>query len=263
MAGFDYVKPVVDQKLGLATLYLNRPDKRNALNADLVRVLNEELRRMENSVSIRMVFLRGNGPAFCAGADLAEIQAMQNATYDQNLKSSEALRELFTRLATFPKPTAAIVHGAALAGGCGLATCCDFVIAGDQASFGYPEVRIGFIPALVMVLLTHQIGERATRDLCISGRTLDAHEAMRIGLVTKVVSPDKLDDTAMELAKGLAQNSSQAMASVKAAFWKIHEMGVEEALKKAAELNAKARESDDCKEGIAAFLEKRKPRWQK
>lgn len=256
------IQTEIDQKPGLATLWLNRPDKRNALSAELVSALKEELRKLESSTSIRAVFIRGRGTAFCAGADLAEIRAMQTATYEQNLRSSDSLRELFTLLCNFPKPTAAIVHGPALAGGCGLATCCDFVIAGEGATFGYPEVRIGFIPALVMVLLTHQIGERAARDLCVSGRVLDAGEALRLGLVTKVTAQDKLDEAAVELARMLALNSPQAMASVKQAFWRIHELGVETALKKASEQNARARESADCKEGIAAFLEKRKPRWQ-
>lgn len=256
------IQTEIDPKPGLATLWLNRPDKRNALSAELVSALKEELRKLESSTSMRAVFIRGRGTAFCAGADLAEIRAMQTATYEQNLRSSESLRELFTLLCNFPKPTAAIVHGPALAGGCGLATCCDFVIAGEGATFGYPEVRIGFIPALVMVLLTHQIGERAARDLCVSGRVLDAGEALRLGLVTKVTAQDKLDEAAVELARMLALNSPQAMGSVKQAFWRIHESGVETALKKAAEQNARARESADCKEGIAAFLEKRKPRWQ-
>lgn len=256
------IQTEIDPKPGLATLWLNRPDKRNALSAELVSALKEELRKLESSTSMRAVFIRGRGTAFCAGADLAEIRAMQTATYEQNLRSSESLRELFTLLCNFPKPTAAIVHGPALAGGCGLATCCDFVIAGEGATFGYHEVRIGFIPALVMVLLTHQIGERAARDLCVSGRVLDAGEALRLGLVTKVTAQDKLDEAAVELARMLALNSPQAMGSVKQAFWRIHESGVETALKKAAEQNARARESADCKEGIAAFLEKRKPRWQ-
>lgn len=261
MSGFDLVKRDTNFELGCATVHLNRPEKRNALSAELIKVLSAELESLRDDAAIRSVFIRGNGAAFCAGADLAEIQAMQTATYEQNLASSSALREFFTKLANFPKPTAAIVHGAALAGGCGLASCCDFVIASSAATFGYPEVRIGFIPAIVMVLLTHQLGERAARDLCLSGRTIDANQARDLGLVTQVVAPDELDGAALALAKDLSKNSPQAMATVKAAFWPLHEMGVDQALKHAAELNARARESRDCKEGIAAFLEKRKPGW--
>lgn len=261
MSGFDTIKRETNSQLGCATIWLNRPDKRNALSAEIVKVLSDELDALAADASIRSVFIRGMGKAFCAGADLAEIQAMQTATYEQNLASSTMLATFFTKLANFPKPTAAIVHGPALAGGCGLASCCDFVIASSAANFGYPEVKIGFIPAIVMVLLTHQIGERAARDLCISGSTIDAQVAYHLGLVSRVVDPEKLDEAALALAGELAKNSPQAMATVKAAFWGIHSMGVEAALKHAAELNAKARGSADCKEGIAAFLEKRKPRW--
>ena len=261
MSGFDTIKRETNAELGCATIWLNRPDKRNALSAEVVNVLSSELDSLGTDASIRSVFIRGMGKAFCAGADLAELQMMQNANYEQNLASSTALAQFFTKLANFPKPTAAIVHGPALAGGCGLASCCDFVIASSAATFGYPEVKIGFIPAIVMVLLTHQIGERAARDLCLSGAPIDAATAHHIGLVSRVVEPDKLEEAALALAGELAKNSPQAMATVKAAFWGIHSMSVEAALKHAAELNAKARGSADCKEGIAAFLEKRKPKW--
>lgn len=249
----------IDSGTRSATLTLNRPEKRNALSRELVDAINSALTDAERDPNVRTVVLRGAGKAFCAGADLSEIQAMQTATFDQNLNSSNHLKTFFQRLYTFPKPTIAAVHGPALAGGCGLATCCDFVLATGNATFGYPEVKIGFIPALVMVLLTHQIGERSARDLCLSGRAVDATEAQRLGLITRVT--DDLDTSVSDLCRKLAKNSPQAMASVKSMLPDVHGAPVVEALDNAARSNATARASDDCKEGIAAFLEKRKPNW--
>lgn len=261
MSGFDAIKIEVDDALGAATIRLNRPEKRNALSTELIDAMGAELDSWRHNDAIRSVFIRGNGPAFCAGADLEEIRALQTASVHDNQRNSHKLRDFFVKLYSYPKPTVAVVHGAALAGGCGLATCCDFVIASRDATFGYPEVKIGFIPAIVMVLLTHQIGERDARDLCLSGRTIDADEAHRLGLVSKVAVAADLEPTVQVLAKSLRANAPQAMATVKRMFWRLHEMGTEDALVWASDMNAMARGTDECKEGIAAFLEKRKPRW--
>lgn len=261
MTGFDAIRLEVDDELGSATIIMNRPEKRNALSAELVAALSGELESLRHRDEIRSVFISGEGPAFCAGADLAEIRALQSASVQQNQASSHALREFFVQLYTYPKPTCAIVHGPALAGGCGLASCCDFVIATRDATFGYPEVKIGFIPAIVMVLLTHQIGERAARDLCLSGRTLDAEEAHRLGLVSQVVVQADLEGATHKLAKDLRKNAPQAMATVKRMFWRLHGMSMEDGLVWGSDMNAVARSTDECKEGVAAFLEKRKPNW--
>lgn len=261
MSGFDTIKIEMHDATGAAVISLNRPDRRNALNAELVSVLRAELKTLRHSDAVRSVVIRGNGPAFCAGADLEEIKALQNATIAENQANSHVLRDFFVDLVTYPKPTIAEVHGPALAGGCGLATCCDFVIATNDATFGYPEVKIGFIPAIVMVMLTHQIGERAARDLCISGRTLDAAEAHRMGLVTQVVVQADLKPAVEKLCKDLRKNAPQAMATVKRMFWRLHGMGMEDGLTWASDMNAMARSTDECREGIAAFLEKRKPNW--
>jgi len=261
MSGFDAIKIEVDEALGAATVALNRPDKRNALSRELVAALGAELDSMRHRDEIRSLFVKGNGPAFCAGADLEEIRALQSAGIHENQQNSHLLRDFFVKLYNFPKPTCAVVHGPALAGGCGLATCCDFVIATRDATFGYPEVKIGFIPAIVMVLLTHQIGERAARDLCLSGRTVDADEAHRLGLVSQVVVQADLDGAVHKLAKELRRNAPQAMATVKRMFWRLHGMGTEDGLVWASDMNAVARTTEECKEGISAFLEKRKPRW--
>lgn len=249
----------VTQDGSITRLMLNRPDKRNALNAELVDALSDALDSLRHDDSVRSVFLRGNGTAFCAGADLAEIRALQQAGVHENQESSHKLRDFFIKLYTYPKPTCAVVHGPALAGGCGLVSCCDFVIASEGAAFGYPEVRIGFIPAIVMVLLTHQLGERAARDLCLSGRTVDVNEAHRLGMVSTVTG--NLDAAADALAKELHRNAPQAMATVKRMFWRLHGMSTEDGLVWASDMNAMARSTEECKEGIAAFLEKRKPGW--
>jgi methylglutaconyl-CoA hydratase len=261
MSGFDAIKIEIDDALGCATIALNRPDKRNALGKELIAAISAELESLRKRDEIRSVFIKGNGPAFCAGADLEEIQALQHASTQDNQKSAAALREFFVQLYTYPKPTCAVVHGPALAGGCGLATCCDFVIATREATFGYPEVKIGFIPAIVMVLLTHQVGERAARDLCLTGRTIDAAEAHRLGLVSQVVEQGDLAGAVGKLARDLRKNAPKAMATVKAMFPRVHSMGLQDGLSWASDMNAIARGTPECKEGIAAFLEKRKPNW--
>jgi methylglutaconyl-CoA hydratase len=261
MSGFESVKIEFNDKLATATIILNRPEKRNALSSELVSAVNSALDSLRHDDDVRSLFIRGNGAAFCAGADLAEIKALQTAGVHENQQNSHRLREFFVNLYTFPKPTCAVVHGAALAGGCGLATCCDFVIAAREATFGYPEVRIGFIPAIVMVLLTHQIGERAARDLCLSGRNISADEALRLGLASQVVEQAELESAAQALAKELHRNAPQAMATIKRMFWRLHGMGMEDSLVWASDMNAMARSTDECREGIAAFLEKRKPNW--
>ncbi len=261
MSGFDLLKLDLDSTTGAMTISLNRPDKRNALSTAMAEALGAALDSLRHDDAVRSVFIRGNGTAFCAGADLAEIQSLQHAGVHENQSHSHALRDFFINLYNYPKPTCAVVHGAALAGGCGLATCCDFVLATRDATFGYPEVKIGFIPAIVMVLLTHQIGERNARDLCLSGRTIDADEAHRLGLVSKVVVPADLEATVRGLAEQLRKNAPQAMATIKRMFWRLHGMSTEDGLVWAADMNAMARTTEECREGIAAFLEKRKPNW--
>ncbi|MCC6466159.1 MAG: enoyl-CoA hydratase/isomerase family protein [Planctomycetes bacterium] len=261
MSGYDAIKLERNDALGAVTIRLNRPDKRNALSAEIVDALSGELDSLRHDPGVRCVILRGNGAAFCAGADLSEIRALQAAGIQQNQADSHRLRDFFVKLYTFPKPTVAAVHGPALAGGCGMATCCDFVVATRDATFGYPEVRIGFIPAFVMVLLTHQVGERAARDLCLTGRTLDADEARRLGLVNQVVVAADFESALEKLAADLRRNAPQAMATVKRMFWRLHGTSMEDGLVWAADMNAMARSTDECREGIAAFLEKRKPNW--
>ncbi|NUQ33458.1 MAG: enoyl-CoA hydratase/isomerase family protein [Planctomycetaceae bacterium] len=260
----DYQAIIVSKSGAVATITLNRPDKRNALNPQLVDELTAAIKELGADASARVVVLRGNGPAFCAGADLAVLQTLQTAKYKDNLKDGHRLKDMFHAIYSCPKPTIAAVHGPALAGGAGLASVCDFVVAAKEAAFGYTEVRIGFIPAIVMVFLTRQVGERAARDLALSGRILNADEARAMGLVNTIVEAAQLDTTIEQLTKQLLQNSPQAIAMTKELLpklWDASSGTIDSLLTAAVTANAEARGTDDCKEGVAAFLEKRKPKW--
>ncbi len=252
----------IDADSRVGTLVLNRPEKRNALSAQMVEELSKGLDRLVSEPSIRVVMLRGNGPAFCAGADLSAIQAMQTADFDENLADSRRLANLFLSIAECPKPTIAVVRGPALAGGAGLASACDFVLAGADATIGYPEVKIGFVAAIVMCLLVRQVGERKARYLLLSGKALVAREALELGLVTAVHPPEALDQAALELARSLVKNSPQAMSITKRLLERVWHMPLSDAIDLAAQTNADARGTPDCREGIAAFLERRKPVWK-
>jgi methylglutaconyl-CoA hydratase len=245
----------------ILTITLNRPEKRNALNSELVNELKNTLFQAEEESSIKAVVLKGEGEAFCAGADLAYLQGLQHNSYDENLQDSTSLMELFKQIFEYPKPIIACVHGAALAGGCGIATVCDFAIAAEDASFGYTEVRIGFVPAIVMVFLTKKIGEGKARELLLSGDIISAKQALEYGLINKVVEKNTEYETSMALASRLAkQNSAQSMALVKKMLYDMPATYTE-ALDYAASTNAKARSSSDCKKGISAFLNKEKIVW--
>lgn len=251
----------VDAERRIGTLTLNRPDKRNALNGAVVEAAHAGLGKLTADRSIRVIVLRGNGTAFCAGADLDAIRALSTATHDENLKDSRRLAAFIEALVRCPKPTVAAVHGPALAGGAGLASACDFVIATPEATFGYPEVKIGFVAAIVMVLLVRQVGERKARDLLLTGRVIPAREAMALGLVNDLVPPDSLDAAILLLAKSLVHGSPAAISRTKELLLQTWDRELSEAIHTAASANADARGTPDCREGIAAFLEKRKPVW--
>jgi methylglutaconyl-CoA hydratase len=244
----------------VATVTLNRPDKRNAISYalidDLVRAL-EEVRNSAAHVSI----LTGAGKAFCSGMDLDNLKALIGRTPEQNLEDSRTMANLFRSLYEFPKPTIAAVNGAAIAGGAGLALLCDFTLAAPEAKFGYTEVRIGFLPAIVSTFLLRQVGEKIARDLLLTGRIFDAAEALEIGLVNEIVPPDKLLDRARELAAQLAENSPLSLSNTKRLLADYARAELDSQIEAAIRENAGIRESADFREGIASFLEKRKPKW--
>src|ERR671922_2232568 len=202
----NYSAIQVAQHDGIAKITLNRPDKRNAISFQLVDELMVALDEIERSQS-QVVILTGAGKAFCAGMDLDELKTLLGKTHDDNVKDSARMARIFRRLYEFPKPTIAAVNGAAIAGGTGIATICDFTLAVPDAKFGYTEVKIGFVPAIVSAFLTRQVGEKIARDLLLTGRLFDAEEAKRIGLVQELVVGDVLLPRALELAKTLLENS--------------------------------------------------------
>jgi len=246
----------------VARVTLNRPEKRNALNHQAVDELTLALVRAGDDANVKVVQLHASGDVFSAGADLEYLQQLQTNTYNQNLEDSKHLAALFKTIHTLPKPVIARVQGAAVAGGCGLATVCDFSVASANAKFGYTESRIGFVPAIVMLFLVRKIGDTRARDLMLTGRLIDADEAAAIGLITCSVPHEELDQTVNRLTNVLLDDTSaQSLDLIKQMLGSVHTMPLDEALQYAAETNAKARATDDCRKGIAAFLNKEKIRW--
>ena len=250
----------VKDRIGYITL--NRPEKRNALSPELIADLKNAFDRAEADREVKVVVVAANGESFCAGADLAYLQKLQTFSVEENLQDSNNLKELFLKIYTLRKPVIAQVQGHALAGGCGLATLADFVVAVPEAKFGYTEVKIGFIPAIVLVFLIRKIGEQRSRQLLLSGELIKSEEAQRMGMVTKVVAKEQLEKTVYDLAQSLIQNNSaNSMELTKRMIGEVQSMSLTEALDYASRMNAEARGSEDCKKGIAAFLNKQELKW--
>ena len=246
----------------VAFITLSRPDKRNALNDQMVAQLTAFFDKAGQDQGVKVIVLKAEGKVFSAGADLQYLQQLQKNSYAENLEDSAKLRDLLHSIYTHSKVVIAQVQGHAIAGGCGLATVCDFIFTQPQAKFGYSEVHIGFVPAIVMVYLIRRIGEGKARDLLLSGHLIDAGHALDMGLVNRVVSADNLDQAVLEFAGKLSsENSSQSMETVKRMIARVQELPIEDALVYAVEQNAKARETDDCKNGIKAFLNKEPIKW--
>jgi methylglutaconyl-CoA hydratase len=245
---------------GIATLKLNRPEKRNAISFDLIAELLRALDEIAASPT-RVLILTGAGKAFCSGMDLDNLKQLTGRTPEQNLLDSETMARMFRSLYDFPKPTIAAVNGAAVAGGTGLATLCDFTLAVPEARFGYTEVRIGFVPAIVSTFLLRQVGEKIARDLLLTGRLFDAVEAQRIGLINEIVSPETLMTRAGELATQLMKNSPTSLRLTKRLLRDSARAELDSDIRAAVQENAAIRSTADFREGIASFLEKRDPRW--
>ncbi len=248
---------------GVATLTLNRPEKRNAISFELIEDLMGALGAARESAA-QVVIVTGAGKAFCSGMDLESLKTLSAAgrSYDDNLKDSQTMARLFRSIYDFPKPTIAAVNGAAIAGGTAIATACDFTLASTEAKFGYTEVRIGFIPAIVSSLLKRQVGEKHARDLLLTGRVFGAEEAYRMGLVNEVLEPEKLMPRARELAAALMENSPTSVRLTKALLSEYAREQLDREMKLGQEENARIRATEDFREGVSAFLEKRKPKWK-
>jgi methylglutaconyl-CoA hydratase len=239
---------------GVAHLTLNRPERRNALDAELVSALRGALRDASADDAIRVITLRGAGPDFCSGADLSAIRRMADATVLENLADVDAMAELFLAIRALPRPVIALVHGRALAGGCGLATACDMVVAAESARFGYPEVRIGFVPAMVMAILRRNVSEKRAFELIVGGETLSAAEAERIGLINRVLPDGELERGGEALAGEIAGRSASAVMLCKRLLYHQDALGFDAAIRAGADLNVMARMTEDTQAGIAAFL---------
>lgn len=242
-------------------LTLNDPQRRNPLSPALVQELLAALEAAAQDPAIRAVVLSGAGSAFSAGADLEFLKNVTTAGAEANYAHSRELMRLFHRVYTFPKPTIAAINGPAVAGGAGLATACDLAIISEQAQLGYTEVKIGFVAALVGVILVRNVGEKHAKELLLSGKLISAQEAYRMGLVNRVVPPEQVLDEALALAQEVAANAPTSLALTKELLHALPGMGLEDGFRLAAIANAWVRETGDLAEGIAAFFEKRPPRF--
>lgn len=246
----------------IAYLTLNRPEKRNALSGQMVDELQTLLDEHRENEEVKILVIKAKGSVFCAGADLAYLKQLQENTFSENLADSEKLKKLFYTIYTYPKIVIAQVQGDAIAGGCGLATVCDFVFSVPRARYGYTEVRIGFVPAIVKVFLLRKIGEGRAKELLLSGGLISAEKAKDFGLINFLTSAEQLAKQVNSFALRLIrQNSPTSTRLTKQMIAEIQDMPLQDALDYAAEQNAKARSTPDCQKGIDAFLHKKPVEW--
>lgn len=250
-----------DLAAGIATITLNRPDKRNAISTRMIEDLLAALNEIETGPAL-VGIITGAGKAFCAGMDLDGLRSIASQSSQENVEDSVHMATMFHRIYSFPKPLISAVNGAAIAGGCGIATLADFTLAATDAKFAYTEVKIGFIPALVSVFLRRQVGEKIARDLLLSGRIVDAPEALRLGLANEMVASERLMDRARELAATLIASSPTSLLRTKRLLLRNGEGPLLAELELAIRENADIRSTDDFREGVEAFLEKRSPKWK-
>jgi len=256
----DYKTIQLTYDSGIATITLNRAEKRNAISFELIDDLLGALKEVETSDAIVLI-LTGAGKAFSSGMDLENLKALMGRSPEQNLQDSETMVRLFRSLYEFPKVTIAAVNGAAIAGGTGLALLCDFTLAVPEAKFGYTEVRIGFVPAIVSTFLLRQVGEKHARDLLLTGRIIGAEEALRLGLINEILAPENLMKRARELAGALMENSPASLRATKQLLSDHARAELDVQIEAAVRENAAIRTTADFREGILSFLEKRKPLW--
>jgi len=253
----DEILTITDGSIRYLTL--NRPDKRNALNDALITALKEGLSEADADESLRAIVIRGAGKDFCSGADLSALQKISQSSFEENLEDARNLAELFAIIRNIKIPVIAAVHGRALAGGCGLATGCDIVLATKSARFGYPEVKIGFVPAIVTAILRRNVSEKTAFELITQGCEFGAEEARSRGLVNRVFEDNSFEDAVKVYVSAYENVSRSAIVLSKRLLYQMDGMSFDEALTAGAIVNAEARMTDDCKEGIARFLGRSKP----
>lgn len=243
---------------GVCTLTLNRPDKRNALNGELVEAIHEALAEMVEDPDVRVIAIRGAGSDFCSGADLAELEKIAEMGAEESLEDAQRLGDLFVAMRTVEVPIVAVVHGRALAGGAGLATACDLVLAAETAEIGYPEVHLGFVPAMVMAILRRKLGESKAFELVACGHRIGAEEAERIGLVTRVFPEATFDEDVSGYLVDLAKRPPSALSLSKRLFYGLDGTDFAEGIARGAEVNVIARLTEACREGVRRFLDRAK-----
>ena len=241
---------------GVLTATLNRPDKRNAIDSPMIDALLACLERADLDGDVRVVTLRGAGSDFCAGMDLNELLASADRSVADNRRAALQFAEIFIRMRRLPKPVVAAVQGRALAGGCGLATACDLVLAAASATLGYPEVQRGFVPAIVMTLLRRTVGEKLAFDLAATGRVPPAPDAAQLGLVSRVFADVEFENGVTEVVQSLALRSPTALAFTKQQFYQLDGLPFEEGLRLGADVNAVSRTTPDFRAALQAFLKK-------
>ncbi|MBA3649071.1 MAG: enoyl-CoA hydratase/isomerase family protein [Chitinophagales bacterium] len=257
---YSYIE--IEKNDRIQYIILSRQEKKNALNYDFVTELKDALQAAENDNSTKVIIIKAKGNVFSAGADLEYLQQLQNFSFEENLADSNHLKDLFLHIYTSKKVVIAQVEGHAIAGGCGLATVCDFCFAVPDAKFGYTEVKIGFIPALVMVFLIRKINGSKAKELLLTGKLIGANEAAAIGLINAVADQDRIEIFVKDFATALCNEASaQSIAATKEMLNKISSMDLSSALDYAARMNANTRASEDCKKGIESFLKKEKINW--
>jgi methylglutaconyl-CoA hydratase len=242
-----------------AVLTLCRADKRNALSRALIADLDAAVRRAADDAAVRCVIVTGDGPAFCAGMDLEELQSTLTADAETIWADAQRLAELFDRIYSLPKPTIAAVNGAAVAGGAGLVTVCDLAVAVPTAKFGYPEVRRGLVAAMVLPHLLRHVGERAARHMLLTGDLIDAAEAARVGLINRVADASSLMETALSWARSCSEGGPLALATTKELLKRFSSQAL--SVEEGAKASAAPRLGSECREGLAAFFDKRPAPW--
>ena len=254
----DHADNIVLYKVaaGAARITLNRPEKRNALNDELVAGIKDALRRADDDSDVRVVVITGAGADFCSGADLASLQKTSTASVSENLRDAQSLMELFMLIRAIDVPVIAAVRGRALAGGCGLATACDLVLAARSSRFGYPEVKIGFVPAMVMAILRRNVSEKRAFQLLTMGEDISAEECERLGLVNRILDDEAFEDEFDAFVQRFTRVSTSAVTLTKQLLYRTDAMSFEDALHFGVDANVIARMSEDCRKGIERFLRK-------
>ena len=251
----------VERDGAVARVWLNRPEAHNSISVELGVALVESLTALRGDASCRVVVLGGRGPSFCAGADIGVMKAAANASFEDNLAEARRLAAMFAALADFPKPTLARVHGGVYGGGVGFCCACDVVVAGDDARFGLTEVRLGILPGVISPYVIRRLGDRAARELMLTGERFDAARALAYGVVNHVVPARELDAKIAERVGELLKGAPQAQARIKELFVRWRELGWEEYRASVPETLARVRSGEEARDGLAAFFEKRKPGW--